>query len=111
MLTTMSENRRIAERVRVNLNARWQGCFDQQEGSVADISTSGCFILTSGEVTPMELIDLEIQLPTERWIRLFGQVIYHIEDMGFGLRFAVGGDDNNELKLLTHFIEYARETV
>lgn len=107
----MSQNRRVAERVRVNLNARWQGCFDEQEGCVADISTSGCFILTSGEVTPMELIDLEIQLPTERWIRLFGQVIYHIEDMGFGLRFTVGDGGNDELKLLTNFIEYALETV
>jgi hypothetical protein len=99
----MSREQRTAERVQVNLRARWEANFDQREGQVSDISTGGCFVLTAGEVSPMELIELEIELPTGRWLRLWGQVMYYAEEIGFGLRFTGVGD--KELELLTSLIK------
>ena len=104
----MSRNQRTAERVQVNLRARWDANFDRREGSVSDISTGGCFVLTAGEVTPMELIELEIELPTGRWLRLWGQVMYYAEEIGFGLRFTGVGDA--ELAHITYLIKYARDS-
>ncbi len=61
----MSE-RRIAERFRVKFKARWEGVLSQREGLIADISSTGCFLLTRDEVKPKELVRIEIQLPPER---------------------------------------------
>lgn len=102
----MSRNQRTAERVQVNLRARWEANFDEREGEVSDISTGGCFVLTAGEVSPMELIELEIELPTGRWLRLWGQVMYYAEEIGFGLRFTGVGEP--EQTLLTYLIDHAR---
>ena len=82
------KSRRTVERIRVSLNARWQGFFEQHEASVCDISVGGCFVLSEGEVSTMELIQIEIQLPTGDWVCLWGQVVYCCEEIGFGLRFA-----------------------
>jgi hypothetical protein len=85
-MSTTSE-RREAQRFHVRLNARWEGVLSQRTGTVADISATGCFLLTRDEVTPKELIRIEIQLPTERWIYLWAEVVYQISEMGFALRF------------------------
>lgn len=104
----MTDKLRSAERVLVNLHARWDGNFDQREGTITDISTGGCFVLTAGEVSPMELVEVEIELPTEgRWVRLWGQVMYFVEEIGFGLRFA--GINDEQLALLKRVIEQARD--
>lgn len=79
--------RREAERFHVKLHARWEGVLSQRTGTVADISSTGCFLLTRDDVTPKELIRIEIQLPTGRWIQLWAEVVYQISEMGFALRF------------------------
>lgn len=80
-------DRRDAERFHVKLNARWEGVLAQRTGTIVDISSTGCFLLTRDEVTPKELIRIAIQLPTERWIHLWAEVVYQISEMGFALRF------------------------
>ena len=104
----MSKELRTAERVQVDLRARWEANFDDREGSVADISTGGCFILTGGEVTPLELTRVAIELPTGGWIRLRGQIVYTVEEIGFAIRFAGAGD--TEMGMLKNLIDYARES-
>jgi hypothetical protein len=97
--------RRQAERVYVRLNARWEGVLAQCEGHIVDLSTTGCFVLTSDRVKPKELIRVEIQLPTEGWLYLWGEVVYRIEDMGFALRFTgVSAMEQAMLNLLLDFV-------
>lgn len=100
----MSERRR-AERVHVNLDARWEGVLARREGSIVDISSTGCFMLTTDAVTPGELIRLEIQLPTGRWIYLWAEVVYSVPEIGFGLRFT-GSIDETEQIMLELLINY-----
>ncbi len=79
--------RRVAERVRVNLEAQWESVQLQHVGTVSDISMSGCFLLTSGDVLPNEPVKLEIKLRDESRIDLRGEVVYQIPEMGFAIRF------------------------
>lgn len=71
-----TSERRESERFQVKLNARWEGVLAQRTGTIVDISSTGCFLLTRDDVTPKELIRIEIQLPTERWIYLWAEVVY-----------------------------------
>lgn len=98
--------RRKAERFRVSLDARWEGILTRHEGTVVDISRVGCFMLTKDQVTPGELVRVEIQLPTGRWIYLWAEVVYAIEEMGFALRFT--GSTETEETMLSYLIDYAK---
>ena len=99
-------DRRIAERVRVNLNAHWEGVLARREGTISDISATGCFILTSDEAEKGELVRLEIETPTEGWIYLWGEIVYLIEEMGFAVRFT--GASESEQTMLALLIDYYR---
>ena len=91
------QERRAAERLRIDLNARWEGLRTQGRGAISDLSSLGCFVLTSAEVKPGQLIRLEISFPQEV-ASLWGQVVYAVGDMGFALRFAFG-DEADKRKL------------
>jgi hypothetical protein len=100
----MERDRRESERVWVNVTARWQGLLNAREGSISDISKTGCFLLTGGEVSPGELVSIEINLPQLPRLRLWGKVVYHVPEMGFALRFT---DMNiTDETLLSRLIEY-----
>lgn len=101
-------DRREARRFQVKLNARWEGVLAQRTGTIVDISSTGCFLLTSDEVTPKELIRIEIQLPTERWIYLWAEVVYQISEMGFALRFT--GSTETEQAMLNLLLDNLDES-
>ena len=84
----MGMERRLTDRFKVNIRARWEGSRTQQDGTVTDISTAGCFVLTEDiGVEKRELVKIELLLPGGR-ITLWGQVIYKADEIGFGVRFA-----------------------
>src|SRR5882757_7550244 len=85
--STKEQDRRDSKRFSADVKARWHGLLATREGNISDISTSGCFILTGGEVSPGELVSLEIDLPGLLRLQLWGKVVYHIADMGFAVRF------------------------
>ena len=99
-------DRRKAERVQVTIDAHWEGVVAQCAGTVIDLSTTGCFILTSDLVTEDELIRLELTTPTGGLLYLWGEVVYKLEEMGFALRFTGMGDAEREM--LSLLLEYAR---
>lgn len=102
----MSEERRRAERFRVNLDIRWEGSSGQRKGTISDISTSGCFILTSPEVAATEPIKIGIQLPQGKIMTLPGEAVYSTEEIGFALRFTNLG--KQEELFLQRLIDSAR---
>ena len=87
----MTEERRESERVRAALPARWEGVLAGSDGSVADLSQTGCFVVTGAEVRPHELIRLEIETESGRRLYLWGEVVYRIDEIGFALRFTDTG--------------------
>jgi len=86
------QERRTAKRIRTNLKARWEGLISQGDGSINDLSSTGCFVLSGGDVTEGELIRLEIHLPN-RIVFVWGYIVYEIYEMGFALRFAFATEE------------------
>lgn len=94
------QERRAAERLRIDISAGWEALRTQGRGAVCDLSSLGCFVLTGAEVKPGELIRLEAHFPEET-VSLWGQVVYAVTEIGFALRFVFGAEaDQNSLKTL-----------
>ena len=101
------KERRKTKRELVELPARWESTTGVHEGSVRDISLGGCFVKSAGSVGVRDPIKVEIQLPTERWIYLWGVVAHRTPDEGFAVRFTVVND--KELEMLNLLMEYVSE--
>src|SRR5918911_1360266 len=83
----MGMERRLVQRYKVSIPARWEGPRARREGTVTDISTAGCFVLTEDiGVERRELVKIELVLPGGV-ITLWGQVIYKADEIGFGVSF------------------------
>ena len=89
------QERRAAERLRIDLEVRWEALRTQGRGDVCDLSSQGCFVLTSAEVKPGDLIRIEIKFPGEI-APLWGHVAYAVAEIGFALRFAFADDADKE---------------
>ena len=80
--------RRLNQRIKVNIPARWKGPRAERDGTVTDISTAGCFVLTEDiGVEKRELVKIDLLLPGGV-ITLWGHVVYKADEIGFGVRFA-----------------------
>ena len=96
------EDRRTAKRVRLNLRTRWETLTTQGRGMVSDLSSTGCFVLSGGDVNSGELTRLEIHFP-EGVVSLWGEVVYSMAEMGFAIRFKFAGEE--ERRALDKLIE------
>jgi hypothetical protein len=99
----MERDRRGAPRVRVRLQASWEGVLCHDTGTVTDLSRTGCFILTGGKVEVKELIWLEISLPHLAPVQYWGEVVDVAPEIGFAIRFNAGSDDDRDR--LANYIE------
>ena len=89
------QERRAAKRLRANINVRWETLKTQGRGAVCDLSASGCFVLTGGEVVPRELARMDLVLPDQA-NTLWGNVVYAVAEMGFAVRFVFGSEADKE---------------
>jgi hypothetical protein len=94
----MMRERRKDDRAKVDLEASWEGALSQLRGSIVDLSTSGCFILSDDKVRVGELIRVIIQPPRQGELCIWGEVVYQIPEMGFAVRFT--GADESDMKQL-----------
>jgi hypothetical protein len=83
----MTDERRDNERVRLQVEARWSGLSGQHVARVYDLSMSGCYIESLGQVSAGERVVFQIKLPDESWLVLHGTVVHSQPNIGFGLRF------------------------
>ncbi len=90
----MTQERRRAPRVKVNLQARWEGVLSQQEATITDLSKTGCFVLTGGKVEAKELVRLEIEAPDGEPFVLWAEVVDAAFEIGFAVRFTSMTDDD-----------------
>ena len=99
----MNDERRKNDRVKVSLQATWEGVLTILKGEIVDLSSTGAFILTNDQVTLGELIRLEIQQPREGVLYLWAEVVYKMSEIGFGVRFT--GADEAEMKRLEWLVK------
>jgi len=100
------QERRSANRLRTNISVRWETLKTQGTGSVCDLSSSGCFVLTGGEVTPGELARLDMRV-TDEMLTVWGTVVYAIGEMGFAVRFLFGGREEEDFMKAIRVLEAA----
>jgi PilZ domain len=58
------------------------------EARLEDISVKGCFVNTAGQVEVDQVIALQIELPSGKWLPLGGQVTTYQPGIGFGILFS-----------------------
>jgi hypothetical protein len=95
----MMEERRSAQRLRTNINVRWESLKTEGGGQVCDLSAGGCFVLSGGEVDQGELLQIRLILD-DQIVSLWGQVIYSVREMGFAVRFILTYEDGRHLRAL-----------
>jgi hypothetical protein len=82
-------NRRIHPRYKVNFRVNWgREESVQEEGEVSDLSVGGCFVVTGAVIEEEALVMLRIDVPGAESLTLWGNVIFRLDDKGFGVRFA-----------------------
>ena len=97
------EDRRKADRVKVNLTVKWEGSLATLRGEITDLSTNGCFILSEDKVTLGELIKVEIPYPRSGSLCIQAKVIYQMPEIGFGVCFT--GAEESEMKRLRWLVK------
>ena len=80
-------HKRKGERAPVVLDVTWEGASGRHYAHTTDLSTSGCFIETSGAATDSELIRLTLLLTTGEFLLLEGEIVRLAYPSGFGVRF------------------------
>ena len=100
----MKYDRRKAQRIEVNLPARWEGVVERGEATITSLSLNGCFVLSGGRVAPRELLRLEIYLPWDDPVYVWGEVVDEAYEIGFAARFTSPSDDQDQARL-PRFIE------
>ena len=71
---------------------------------VTDLSRSGCFVLSGGQVELKELIWLQIHVPGGPSVEIWAEVVDQASEIGFAVRFNSTSDDD-ELRL-SNYIEH-----
>jgi hypothetical protein len=84
----MSRERRSNQRKQILLEARWESLSSRHEARVDDVSLGGCFVNSYAKVELGERVDLEIQLPSKKWLSLRGHVASYHPGVGFGMSFS-----------------------
>lgn len=80
--------RRESLRYKVNFYARWgEGGRERREGTIGDLGSGGCFVLTDDVVEEGQLVELEIEVPGQKGLTLWGNVTYWVAETGFAIRF------------------------
>lgn len=80
-------DRRDSERYKVNVEVEWENSSGRHSGTISDISATGFFVLSSGEVEDGEAVKVLLPLTDGRKISFLGEVVNHIYEIGFAMRF------------------------
>ena len=99
------QERRGAPRLPVDLTVNWETLKSQGRGQVSDLSATGCFVLSGGDIMSRELVRLQITSP-QRSVTLWGQVVNVAVEIGFAVHFLIIDDlDRRDLRKLLNDLQ------
>jgi hypothetical protein len=101
-------DRRAVARYAAEIDVEWEGLIGRRSGTISDISPMGCFVLCSGEVEDGENIKILFPMPSGRTLPLWGEVVNHVFEIGFGVRFIELSEAQREF--LEQFVSTLAET-
>lgn len=100
-------DRRANERFEVNIEIEWESLVGRKNGTISDLSTTGCFVLCSGEVEDGENVKIFFPLTDGRKIQFWGEVVNHVFEIGFAMRFIELSEAQKDF--LEKFVDTLRE--
>jgi hypothetical protein len=105
----MTFNSRKNQRIKTSISCIFGMTPDTpRSGTVTSLSLSGCFVKTKVWSTNAPKMHVRLWMPTERWLPLQGTVLYHLDQIGFGLRFTdLTPEDETDLLTLIEKTEDA----
>jgi hypothetical protein len=99
-------DRRKTRRFHSQLEVAWEGSAGSGAGTISEISPAGCFVLSSGDVEDGDQVRIDIPLTAGGTVSLWGEVINHVYDIGFGIRFvALTDSQRTYLERFTETLE------
>jgi PilZ domain len=99
--------RRTSDRFPAQIEIEWEGLVGRKYGTIGDMSVSGCFVLCSGEVDDGENVKIFFPLTDGRKIQLWGEVVNHVFEIGFAIKFIELSDAQKEF--LEVFVDTLRD--
>ncbi|HEX8071700.1 MAG TPA: PilZ domain-containing protein [Pyrinomonadaceae bacterium] len=99
---------RETRRIKTNLACNWGATEDcPRNGTITSLSAKGCFVQTKAAVSDGMALYLNCWLPSQRWLPLRGQIVYHLPRVGFGLAFndELPASDRAMIEALMDFYE------
>lgn len=83
----MTDEKRKHDRIALVMEASWEGSGTKSVARTTDISLTGCFVDTLGQVGVGDVLNLRFTSPGGDHISVEGKVMYHQNGVGFGVRF------------------------
>jgi hypothetical protein len=81
--------RRAGRRHKVNLRVSLtREESPEVEGDVTNLSAGGCFVESDIKVSEDDLVKLRLNFPGRGDLIIWGNVVFHVKDEGFGLCFS-----------------------
>lgn len=80
-------DRRSKPRLKVSLDAMWDSSTEAHGARVTNLSESGCYLSSVGDVRQGEIVGFRVLLPDGDWLYLEGEVRHHTPQTGFGVQF------------------------
>ena len=90
----MTDEKRKHGRQPLVMEASWEGSGIKSRARTVDISATGCFIDTLGEVEIGEQLNLKLTLHDGEYISVQAVVMYRMPSLGFGVRFTKISDSD-----------------
>src|SRR6476659_2557156 len=80
-------DRRIDERLDLDINIKLEGSSGIWEGTLSDSRLTGCFILGSGDVVDGDRVRIDFPLLAGGTVSIWAEVVNHVFEIGFGTKF------------------------
>lgn len=93
------DDRRGKDRFAVDISIEWEGLVGRRTGTISDISFDGCFVMCSGEVDNGETVKIFLPLADGMRVQFWGEIVNHIFEIGFGMRFIEVSEKQKEIIL------------
>jgi hypothetical protein len=90
----MTDEKRKHGRQPLVMEASWEGSGIKSRARTVDISATGCFIDTLGEVEVGEKLNLKLTFHDGEYISVQAVVMYRMPSLGFGVRFTKISDSD-----------------
>ena len=90
----MTDEKRRHGRIPLVMEASWDGSGSKSVARTTDISVTGCFIDTLGQVGVGDTLNLRFKPPDGEYISVQGKVMYQQTGLGFGVRFTKISDSD-----------------